>query len=47
MRDLIVKAIEGLNNSGRFDSNLKMKEESSSKNIVVDFDQISSTLNWY
>ena len=44
MRDLIVKAIDGFNESGRFDSNRHMNGK---KSLTVDFDQVNSTINWY
>ena len=44
MRELISKAIDGLNKSGRFESkNIANKGD---QRLTVNFDQINSTINW-
>ena len=48
MRELISKAIDGMNKSERFDSSAKIFDnfKVGKQRLHVDFDQINSTINW-
>ena len=46
MRELISKALDGLDKSGRFDANKLANVNVKKTTLHVDFDQINSTINW-